>query len=82
MVSIMKQYTVVYKDNDYDEEPKIYEYLGPYQLWVKICQIEHYFDFQYTEDIFFVEYDGYIWDCTDIIRLRQIKQLLIKELKV
>lgn len=25
------------------------------------------------EDLFFVEYDGYIYDCIDINRLRQVK---------
>lgn len=82
---MMKKYAIVYKDPDsLDDEIKFYEYLGPYQLWVKLCTIEHHFDYYPTagDEIFFVEYEGYIWDCTDINRLRQIKQRLIKELKV
>ena len=78
----MKKYAIVYKLPDY--EIKFYENLGPYQLWVKICTVEN--DFLYypktNEDIFFVEYEGYILDCTNIDRLRQVKQRLIKELKV
>ena len=77
----MKKYAIVYKLPDY--EIKFYEYLDPYQLWVKICTVEN--DFLYypktNEDIFFVEYEGYICDCTNINRLRQVKQRLIKELK-
>lgn len=84
---MLKKYTVVYKDPDslsFDDEIKFYEHLGPYQLWVKLSTIEHQFDYYHTagDEIFFVEYDGYIWDCTDINRLRQVKQRLIKELKV
>ena len=84
---MIKKYTIVYKDPDslsFDDEIKFYEYLGPYQLWVKLSTIEHQFDYYHTtgDEIFFVEYKGYIWDCTDINRLRQIKQRLIKELKV
>lgn len=84
---MLKKYTVVYKDPDslsFDDEIKFYEHLGPYQLWVKLSIIEHQFDYYHTagDEIFFVEYDGYIWDCTDINRLRQVKQRLIKELKV
>lgn len=80
----MKQYAVIYKVPDYEDEIKFREYLGPYQLWVKICQVENEFLYypSSNEDIFFVEYEGYIWDCTNIDRLRQVKQRLIKELKV
>lgn len=81
----MKKSAIVYKDPDsFDDEIKFYEYLGPYQLWVKLCTIEHRFDYYPTagDEIFFVEYEGYIWDCTNINRLRQIKQRLIKELRV
>ncbi len=69
---------------DYDNEIKFHEYLSPYSLWTKISNIEHKFDYYPTagDEIFFVEYDGYIWDCTDINRLRQVKNRLIKELKV
>lgn len=31
------------------------------------------------EDLLFIEYEGYIYDCTDINRLRQVKQYLVKE---
>lgn len=81
---MMKKYTIVYKVPDYEDKIKFYEYLGPYQLWVKIRSIECEFDYYPStkEDMFFVEYDGYIWDCTNIDRLRQIKQRLIKELKI
>ena len=61
---MMKKYTIVYKDPDslsFDDEIKFYEYLGPYQLWVKLSTIEHQFDYHTAGDeIFFVEYDGYI----------------------
>lgn len=84
---MIKKYTIVYKDPDslsFDDEIKFYEYLGPYQLWVKLSTIEHQFDYYHKagDEIFFVEYEGYIWDYTNIDRLRQIKQRLIKELKV
>ena len=82
---MIKKYTVVYKESEsVDEEIKFYEYLGPYQLWVILSTIEHQFDYYHTagDEIFFVEYEGYIWDCTDINRLRQVKLFLAKELKV
>ena len=81
----MKKYAIVYKDpSSFDNKIKFYEYLGPYQLWVKLRSIEYDFDYYPTtgDEIFFVEYEGYIWDCTNINRLRQIKQRLIKELRV
>jgi hypothetical protein len=80
----MKQYAIAYKVPNYEDEIKFYEYLGPYQLWVKICTVEHEFEYypSTNEDIFFVEYEGYVWDCTNIDRLRQVKNRLIKELKV
>lgn len=83
----MKKYSIVYKVSDsFDDEIKHYENLGPYQLWVKLRAIELEFEFKCypstEEDLFFVEYEGYIWDCTNIDRLRQIKQRLIKELRV
>lgn len=37
----MKKYAIVYKLPDY--EIKFYEYLGPYQLWAKICTVENDF---------------------------------------
>ena len=79
-----EKYAIVYKVPDYDDEIKFHEYLSPYHLWFKISNLEHEFDYYPStkEDIFFVEYDGYIWDCTNIDRLRQVKQRLIKELKV
>lgn len=84
---MMKKYTIVYKDPNslnIDDDIKFHEYLGPYQLWVKLCTVENQFNYypSVPEDLFFVEYDGYVWDCTNIDRLRQIKQRLIKELKV
>ena len=82
---MIKKYTVVYKESEsVDEEIKFYEYLGPYQLLVILSTIEHQFDYYHTagDEIFFVEYEGYIWDCTDINRLRQVKLFLAKELKV
>lgn len=82
---MIKKYTVVYKESDsVDEEIKFYEYLGPYQLWVILSKFENRF-FYYPstkEDLLFVEYNGYIWDCTNINRLRQVKLFLAKELKV
>lgn len=79
----MKKYTIVYKDN-YNDEMKFHEYLGPYQLWVKLRSVECEFDCypSTNEDLFFVEYDGYVWDCTNHDRLRQVKRRLIKELQV
>ena len=81
---MIKKYTVVYKESDSDDEIKFYEHLGPYQLWVKLSIIEHQFDYYPStkEDLLFVEYNGYIWDCTNIDRLRQVKLFLAKELKV
>lgn len=82
---MMKKYTVVYKESDsVDEEIKFYEYLGPYQLWVILSKFENRFIYYPStkEDLLFVEYNGYIWDCTNIDRLRQVKLFLAKELKV
>lgn len=82
---MIKKYTVVYKESDsVDEEIKFYEYLGPYQLWVILSKFENRFIYYPStkEDLLFVEYNGYIWDCTNIDRLRQIKLFLAKELKV
>lgn len=82
---MIKKYTVVYKESDsVDEEIKFYEYLGPYQLWVILSKVENRFIYYPStkEDLLFVEYNGYIWDCTNIHRLRQIKLFLAKELKV
>lgn len=82
---MIKKYTVVYKESDsVDEEIKFYEYLGPYQLWVILSKFENRFIYYPStkEDLLFVEYNGYIWDCTNIDRLRQVKLFLAKELKV
>ena len=82
---MIKKYTVVYKESDsVDEEIKFYEYLGPYQLWVILSKFENRFIYYPStkEDLLFVEYNGYIWDCTKIDRLRQVKLFLAKELKV
>lgn len=79
---MIKKYTVVYKESDsVDEEIKFYEYLGPYQLWVILSKVENQFIYYPStkEDLLFVEYDGYIWDCTNIDRLRQVKRSLVKE---
>ena len=82
---MIKKYTVVYKESEsVDEEIKFYEYLGPYQLWVILSKFENRFIYYPStkEDLLFVEYNGYIWDCTKIDRLRQVKLFLAKELKV
>ena len=82
---MIKKYTVVYKESDsVDEEIKFYEFLGPYQLWVILSKFENRFIYYPStkEDLLFVEYNGYIWDCTKIDRLRQVKLFLAKELKV
>ncbi len=73
---MIKKYTVVYKESDsVDEEIKFYEYLGPYQLWVILSKFENRFIYYPStkEDLLFVEYNGYILDCTNIDRLRQVK---------
>lgn len=82
---MIKKYAVVYKVSEsFDDEIKHYENLGSYQLCVKLRAIELEFECYPSteEDLFFVEYEGYIWDCTNIDRLRQIKRRLIKELQV
>ena len=71
------KYTIVYKDIGANKI-RFIDNLDTYELLFKLIN-----DFNTAGDeIFFVEYDGYIWDCTDNNRLRQVKQRLIKELKV
>lgn len=77
---MMKKYTIVYKDID-DNKIRFIDNLDTYQLLFKLNKIQDFFnDFNTVgEDLFFVEYNGYIWDCTNIDRLRQVKQTLVKE---
>lgn len=68
------KYTIVYKDIG-DNKIRFIDNLDTYQLLFKLIN-----DFNTAgEDLFFVEYEGYIWDCTNIDRLRQVKQSLVKE---
>ena len=68
------KYTIVYK-NIGDNKIRFIDNLDTYQLLFKLIN-----DFNTAgEDLFFVEYEGYIWDCTNIDRLRQVKQSLVKE---
>lgn len=79
----MKKYTIVYK-NIGDNKIRFIDNLDTYQLLFKLNKLQEFFnDFNSIgEDLLFVEYEGYIYDCTNIDRLRQVKQCLIKELKV
>ena len=76
----MKKYTIVYKDID-DNKIRFINNLDTYELLFKLNKVQEFFnDFNtVVEDLFFVEYEGYIWDCTNIDRLRQVKQYLVKE---
>lgn len=68
------KYTIVYKDIG-DNKIRFIDNLDTYQLLFKLIN-----DFNTAgEDLFFVEYEGYIWDCTNIDRLRQVKEYLVKE---
>ena len=68
------KYTIVYKDIG-DNKIRFIDNLDTYQLLFKLIN-----DFNTAgEDLFFVEYEGYIWDCTNIDRLRQFKEYLVKE---
>ena len=68
------KYTIVYKDIGANKI-RFIDNLDTYQLLFKLIN-----DFNTAgEDLFFVEYEGYIWDCTNIDRLRQIKEYLVKE---
>lgn len=77
---MMKKYTIVYKDID-DNKITFIDNLDIYELLFKLNKLQEFFnDFNTVgEDLFFVEYEGYIWDCTNIDRLRQIKEYLVKE---
>ena len=77
---MMKKYTIVYKDID-DNKIRFIDNLDTYKLLFKLNKLQEFFnDFNTAgEDLFFVEYEGYIWDCTNIDRLRQIKEYLVKE---
>ena len=76
----MKKYTKIYKDIG-DNKIRFIDNLDTYELLFKLNKVQEFFnDFNTVgEDFFFVEYEGYIWDCTDINRLRQVKQYLVKE---
>ena len=77
---MMKKYTIVYKDIG-DNKIRFIDNLDTYELLFKLNKVQEFFnDFNTVgEDLFFVEYEGYIWDCTNIDRLRQIKEYLAKE---
>lgn len=77
---MMKKYTIVYK-NIGDNKIRFIDNLDTYQLLFKLNKVQEFFnDFNTVgEELFFVEYDGYIYDCIDINRLRQIKESLVKE---
>ena len=77
---MMKKYTIVYKDIG-DNKIRFIDNLDTYQLLFKLNKVQEFFnDFNTVgEELFFVEYEGYIWDCTNIDRLRQIKEYLVKE---
>ena len=71
---MMKKYTIVYKDIG-DNKIRFIDNLDTYQLLFKLNKVQEFFnDFNTVgEELFFVEYDGYNYDCTDINRLRQVK---------
>ena len=77
---MMKKYTIVYK-NIGDNKIRFIDNLDTYQLLFKLNKVQEFFnDFNTVgEDLLFVEYEGYIYDCTNIDRLRQIKEYLVKE---
>ena len=77
---MMKKYTIVYKDIG-DNKIRFIDNLDTYELLFKLNKVQEFFnDFNTVgEELFFVEYEGYIWDCTNIDRLRQIKESLVKE---
>lgn len=77
---MMKKYTIVYK-NIGDNKIRFIDNLDTYQLLFKLNKIQDFSnDFNTIgEDLLFVEYEGYIYDCTNIDRLRQVKQYLVKE---
>ena len=77
---MMKKYTIVYK-NIGDNKIRFIDNLDTYELLFKLNKVQEFFnDFNTVgEELFFVEYDGYIYDCIDINRLRQIKEYLVKE---
>lgn len=77
---MMKKYTIVYK-NIGDNKIRFIDNLDIYQLLFKLNKIQDFSnDFNTIgEDLLFVEYEGYIYDCTNIDRLRQVKQYLVKE---
>lgn len=76
----MKKYTIVYK-NIGDNKIRFIDNLDTYQLLFKLNKLQEFFnDFNTVgEDLLFVEYEGYIYDCTIIDRLRQVKLYLVKE---
>lgn len=66
----MNKYTIVYKDIG-DNKIRCIDNLDTYELLFKLNKLQEFFDDFITvgEDLFFVEYKGYIWDCTDIDRI-------------
>lgn len=76
----MKKYTIVYK-NIGDNKIRFIDNLDTYQLLFKLNELQEFFNNFNTvgEDLLFIEYEGYICDCTNIDRLRQVKQYLVKE---
>lgn len=61
------KYTIVYKDIGANKI-RFIDNLDTYQLLFKLIN-----DFNTVgEDLLFVEYEGYIYDCTNIDRLRQV----------
>ena len=70
---MMKKYTIVYK-NIGDNKIRFIDNLDTYQLLFKLNKLQEFFnDFNTVgEDLLFIEYEGYIYDCTNIDRLRQV----------
>lgn len=76
--------TIVYTNTAHDDDPRckqspcpnVNEYNDITMLRSKIIDLQY---FLYRPDYILVEFEGYIYDCTDINRLRQVKQYLVKE---
>ena len=68
-----EKYTIVYK-NIGDNKIRFIDNLDTYQILFKLNKLQEFFnDFNTVgEDLLFVEYEGYIYDCTNIDRLRQV----------
>ena len=76
----MSEYTIVHKVIG-DNKIRFIDNIDTYQLLCKLNKLQEIFNVcnSVGEDFFLVEYKGYIWDCTDINRLIQIKESLVKE---